>query len=315
MVSVALTKFTGALTADAAASEGIVTEEGAVNYRRNGLGGVTRFTPICGESRFSDFTVPGTGAGAAMYSGSGVQPYVEWPYFYNRRESPSRTIWRVDLTSGALTQATTSPGSGATQYHGVTSRPELSYIDGIRGLTAALGEVREWNKASEPSAATSQLFTLPSPYDFNHFHLDADENYWLGGVDGWVFKVDFGGSTIWSNQLPVNAAAVDYCNGLFVPDGIGGGIAFLEQSDGEMDWFFVDGASGVETDITASVTIDGVPWDTVAPGAFGDPNVVTTQWGNRIGFKIGTDFYIGVVWWGNRWWVGGVAWGSRGAWH
>lgn len=293
MVSIAFTKFTGVITADAVASEGIVTEEGAVNYRRNGVGGVTRFTPICGESRFSDFTVAGTGSGAALYSGQAIQPYVEWPYFYNRRETPLRTIWKVNLTSGALTQATSSPGSGATDYHAITSRTSVDYMDALRGLTSSTAEIREWDKAAEPSATTSQLDTLPSPYDFSHFHLDRDENYWIGGSDGWVFKLGPFGSTIWSVQLPVDSGAVDYVAGLFVPD-IDGGIAFTEQTDNEFDWFHID-SSGSYTDITANVTVDGVAWNSAGMGIFGGPSVVTTQHGLRLGFRKGADYYIGIV--------------------
>lgn len=305
MVAVAFTKFTGALFADSF-SGAVVTEEGAVNYYRNGLGGVTGFRPICGESRFTQFTVAGTASGNALYSGRAVQPYVEWPYFYNRREAPLRTIWRVNLTSGALTQATASPGSGAASYHAISSRSELDYIDALRGGTSTTAEIREWLKASEPSASTSQLNTLPSPYDFTHFHIDADENRWIGGTDGWVFMLDALGDPVWSNQLPVTASAVDYVNGLWVVDGVGG-IAMLPQADGEMDFFHLD-STGVHTDITASVTVDGVPWDSLGLGEFGAPNIVTTQWGNRVGFDTGGDFYIGVVSSGGRGKWGRVRW-------
>lgn len=156
--------------------------------------------------------------------------------------------------------------------------------------------MREWLKANEPSASTSVLMAPPSPYDFgdfNHFHIDADENYWIGGIDGWVVKIDFSGSIVWDTQLPVDAAVTDYVAGLFLVDGVGG-IAFTEQSDGEYDWFHVD-FDGTYSDITSSVTVDGVPWDSAGMGEFGDPNVVTTQYGNRIGFRKGSDFYIAVL--------------------
>lgn len=302
-VRVALTKHTGALFSDSF-SEAIVTEEGAVNIYRNGFGGNTGFAPICGESRFSAFTISGTSSGAALYAGQSVQPYVEWPYLYARRESPSRTVWKVDLVAGTMTQASGTVG-GSGSVTAITSRPEVDYVDVMRGTT--VDEVMEWTKADEPSASVSSLFNTPSPSDFGHIHLDENTDYWLGGVDGWVTLNGFTGTTFWANQLPVDAASTDYCNGLFAPDGIGGGVAFLEQSDGEMDWFFLDASTGAETDITSGVTIDGVPWDTVAPGSFGAPMVLTTQCGSRIGFRIGTDFYIGVVSAGGGGWVLGRA--------
>lgn len=283
-----------------------VTEEGAVNYYRNGVGGVTGFDPILGESRFSSFLATGTSGAAALYSVPSVKHgHVEWPYFYMARDSV-RQIHRVDLTTGTVTQATAAIGSGST----IISDIDMLATEGYGLFVRGNSQVREWTKASEPSASTAAVFT-GSPGDLERLAIDADENVWLSGNDGYVVVYDAIGSLLFSIQLPgcpIADPAGYYVAGLACPSNIIGAVAFLEQEDGLYDWFHID-PSGSYTNITADVTVDGVSWDTHALSPMPGPSAHLSSWGNRVGFAnlSGFDYYLGLVN-GRSWGPGPIGW-------
>ena len=289
-VSIAFTKYTDVLFHDNN-STGIVTEEGAVNVYRNGFGGVSGFRPICGESRFTTQLIAGTASGNSLV---GTDGHVRWPYWVGRREAPTRTMWQVDLTSGALTQATADPGSGAS-FHASRSDASLDYAVALRGFTSGTAEIWYWSHADQPSASMNYICDLEAPYDLEALDIDIiTENIWVAGTDE-AHLYDPNGTVLQQIAVPGVTSGLNYVAGVAAPDSLSGRAVVLnKQDDAQLDWFVLD-QDGTVTDITASVTIDGVAWDTVALGSFGAPAIILTKWGNRIGFKKGFDYYIGVV--------------------
>lgn len=281
--AIQLVTSTDSMPADPFRLAGVYTT-GMVATARNGFGGVSRTVPLDG----APFTATNWAGTASPNNFYGQIFSVDWPLLYLRQANGSdiRYVDVVALTLGSAVECTAADGASISN---IAVAPGMPY--GFYVTSTFPTKLYRWTRADEFAALPTLLATLPSG-DLGLVNVDVDGSHvWVGGGGGYIAKHSvLTGALVLSVTMPGGA----YVGGMCAhPDG---GLVVMTEDvpSGSFTYWYYVSPAGVVTDVTASVTVDGVAW-TAIPGlyesAWGSPFINLTSYGDRIGW--GGDYSYG----------------------
>lgn len=246
---------------------------GFVNYYRNGVGGDSKFAPICNED-FSSFEIAGTNNTEtnALFA---RQASCDENLLYVAGEDG--IIWRVNLDLGTRITAVNAPTDinywidvDVSRCQNFGDAGVFRYGWAIANIAPGPQYVMRWERLDETGADALAIFQSGDGHEFNHISVDETGSIWIAGLHltagpsgddlRILSHIDTEGNELTSTVIFDNDPNFDsYWIGLctFGENALG----LSANSDGETYSWWVVEPNGLVTDTTSNVTIEGQPFN------------------------------------------------------